>query len=79
MMDEKQLERIYNDFNKIVFNLSLHYVLNTEDAQDITQEVFVKVYQRFHQFNPQAASIKTWICQIAINQSLDFLKAKKNK
>lgn len=76
-MDEKHLESIYNNYNKIVFNLSLNYVLNTEDAQDITQEVFVKVYQRFHQYNPESASLKTWICQIAINQSLDFLKAKQ--
>lgn len=78
-MDEKHLQSIYNNYNKVVFNLSLNYVLNTEDAQDITQEVFVKVYQRYHQFNPGSASLKTWICQIAINQSLDFLKAKQTK
>ena len=57
--------------------MCLHYVLNPEDAQDITQEVFVKIYQRFHQYNPASASLKTWICQITINQSLDFLKSKK--
>ncbi len=59
--------------------MCLHYVLNPEDAQDITQEVFVKIYQRYHQYNPQSASLKTWICRIAINHCLDFLKAKKSK
>lgn len=77
MIDDKYFENIYNEYKNIVFNLCLHYALNTEDAQDITQEVFVKVYQRFHQYNAEAASLKTWICQIAINQSLDFLKSKK--
>ncbi len=77
MITAEQFEQLYNEHQKLVYNLCLHYVLNPEDAQDITQEVFVKLYQRFHQFNPQAASIKTWICQIAINQCLDFLKAKK--
>jgi len=76
-MDEKHFESIYNEYKKTVFNLSLHYLMNPEDAQDATQEVFVKVYQRFKQFNPDAASLKTWICRIAINQSLDFIKAKK--
>lgn len=59
--------------------MCLHYVLNPEDAQDITQEVFVKIYQRYHQYNPQSASLKTWIYRIAINHCLDFLKAKKSK
>jgi len=77
MMDEKHFESVYNIYKNTVFNLSLHYVLNAEDAQDITQEVFVKVYQRYQQFNPRTASLKTWICQIAINQSLDLLKAKQ--
>jgi len=77
MMDEKHFESIYNIYKNTVFNLSLHYVLNAEDAQDITQEVFVKVYQRYQQFNERNASLKTWICQIAINQSLDLLKAKQ--
>lgn len=77
MVDEKHFESIYNNYKNTVFNLSLHYVLNSEDAQDITQEVFVKIYQRYHQFSPQTASLKTWICQITINQSLDFLKAKQ--
>ncbi|MFZ1323217.1 MAG: RNA polymerase sigma factor [Ignavibacteria bacterium] len=77
MIDDKYFDNIYDQYKNIVFNLSLNYVLNVEEAQDITQEVFVKVYQRFHQYNPEKASLKTWVCQIAINQSLDFLKAKK--
>ena len=39
-------EQIYKDYKNLVYNLCLHYVLNPEDAQDITQEVFVKIYQR---------------------------------
>jgi len=79
MIDEAQFESIYNGHSKLVYNLCLQYVLNTEDARDITQEVFVKVYQRYHQYDPAAASLKTWIYRIAINQCLDFLKARKAK
>ena len=77
MIDNKYFEDIYEQYNNIVFNLCLNYVLHFEDAQDITQEVFLKVYKRYQQYNPEKASLKTWISQIAINQSLDFLKAKK--
>jgi RNA polymerase sigma-70 factor, ECF subfamily len=77
MINEQQFQSLYNQYKNLVYNLCLHYVLNAEDAQDITQEVFVKVYQRYHQYNIETASLKTWICRIAINHCLDFLKAKK--
>jgi RNA polymerase sigma-70 factor, ECF subfamily len=79
MANESHFETIYNEHKNLVYNMCLHYVLNAEDAQDITQEVFVKVYQRYHQYNEEAASLKTWICRIAINHCLDFLKSKKSK
>lgn len=79
MTNEAHFEAIYNEHKNIVFNMCLHYLLNPEDAADITQEVFVKVHQRYHQFDPKTASLKTWICRIAINHSLDFLKSKKTK
>jgi RNA polymerase sigma-70 factor, ECF subfamily len=79
MKNEPEFESVYNEHKNIVFNICLHYLLNREDAGDITAEVFVKVYQRYHQYNAGNASLKTWICRIAINQCLDFLKAKKTK
>lgn len=70
------LEEIYFEHHKMVFNLALQYVQNVEDAEEITQDVFVKVYNNLNSFKNQA-NIKTWIYRITINQSLDFIKAKK--
>jgi RNA polymerase sigma factor (sigma-70 family) len=71
--------QVYDSHCTMVYNLSLQYVQNTADAEDITQEVFVKVYQNLQLYNADMASLKTWICRITINQSLDFIKAKKAK
>ncbi|MFM9839816.1 MAG: RNA polymerase sigma factor [Cyclobacteriaceae bacterium] len=79
MKDEASFEFIFQEYKSLVFNVCLHYVLNREDAQDVAQEVFVKIYHHLHQYNTETASLKTWIYRIAINQSLDFLKAKKTK
>ncbi len=79
MTDEMQFESLYNEYKNLVYNMCLHYVLNAEDAQDVTQEVFVKVYQRYGRYDQSLSSLKTWICRIAINQSLDYLKSKKTK
>jgi RNA polymerase sigma factor (sigma-70 family) len=61
-----------------VFNTCLSYVLNTEDAEDITQEVFIEIYRSLDKFK-QEANISTWIYRITVNKSLDFLRRKKSK
>jgi RNA polymerase sigma-70 factor, ECF subfamily len=62
----------------MVYNLALNYVQNTEDAEDITQDVFVTVYQSLSSFQG-TSSMSTWIYRITINKSLDFLKARQRK
>lgn len=69
---------IYKEHKNLVYNLSLQYTQNMEEAEEITQDVFVTVHQKLHTFNNQS-SIKTWIYRITINKSLDHLKAKKRK
>ena len=66
---------MYSEHRTMVFNLALQYVQNIEDAEEITQDVFVKVFNNLHAYKKQA-SIKTWMYRIAINQSLDFIKLK---
>jgi RNA polymerase sigma-70 factor, ECF subfamily len=74
-----RFDNVYNDYSDMVYNIALNYTQNQREAEDITQEVFIKVYQNYSNFDESKASIKTWIYRIAINQSLDFLKAKKTK
>lgn len=62
----------------MVYNLVLQYVQNEEDAQEITQDVFVAIYHSLEKFRADS-KITTWIYKIAINKSLDFIKASKRK
>ncbi len=77
MVDHNEFKAIYNEYKNLVYNLALGYVQNASDAQDITQEVFVKIFQHVHRHDPQIASLKTWIYRIAINHSLDFIKSQR--
>ncbi|WP_462413579.1 sigma-70 family RNA polymerase sigma factor [Neobacillus sp. Marseille-QA0830] len=54
------------------------YVGNKELAQDLTQEIFVKCYQKLDQYN-QKSSLKTWVWRIAINHCKDYLKSWHNR
>ncbi|NOT36610.1 MAG: RNA polymerase sigma factor [Saprospiraceae bacterium] len=73
-----KLEEIYKLHSDLVYNLALHYSQNVEDAQEITQDVFVAAYQNLDSFRNDSA-ISTWLYRITINKSLDYLKSKKRK
>jgi len=79
MQNENQFKLIYDEYKQLVYNLALHYTQQVNDAQDITQEVFIKVYQHYEKHDPAMASMKTWIYRITINHCLDFLRTKKSK
>jgi len=77
-INENNFRQLFDTNNKKVFNISLNIVQNIEDAEDITQEVFIEVYRSFPEFN-EKSNASTWIYRIAVNKSLDFLRAKKRK
>ncbi len=63
-------ERVYWHVRKMV--------IDHEDADDITQEVFVKIWSKIDQFRGDS-SLFTWVYRIATNQCLNFLKKKKRR
>ena len=71
-------EDLYEQHKNRVYNLALHYTQNVEDAQEITQDVFVAAHQSLNSFK-ENAGISTWLYRIAVNKCLDFLKAKNRK
>lgn len=65
----------YNKYKILVYNVALNYTGNKEDAEEITQDVFVKIFKTRSSFNNKS-KIETWIYRITINASLDYLKSK---
>lgn len=74
--DEQSLELLIKQYLKPIYSFVSRYVGNGQEAEDITQEVFVRVWRNLKKFD-QNQSFKTWIFSIAKNASLDFLKKKK--
>ncbi len=78
MLSREQFQEIYKQYSRLVFNTALGYVQNREDAEEITQDVFVEVHSKWAQFEGRA-SVKTWLYRITINRSLDYLRFQKRK
>lgn len=69
---------IYDRHAAMVFNLCLNYLHSTHDAEEVTQDVFVKVHERLGQFRGEA-EVSTWIYRITVNACLDRLRARKRR
>jgi len=65
-------------FSEKIFNFSLNILQNTEDAEDITQEIFVTIYQSVSQFKGDS-KLSTWIYTIALNKCREHLRKKSRK
>ena len=61
-------DELVEEFQPLVYALSYRILNDAEDARDATQETFLKVYRHFARFRGEA-SLKTWVCRIAINQA----------
>ncbi|MFC1752786.1 RNA polymerase sigma factor [Thermoproteota archaeon] len=67
------LHSIYEITSKFVYNVILRMVKDRRDAEDLTHEVYLKIYEKRKKFRGDA-EITTWIYRIAVNMTLNFIK-----
>lgn len=73
---EESLEVLVRRYLKPIYGFVYRFVGNADDAEDVTQEVFVKTWQNLKKFK-RDKNFKTWVFSIARNAALDFLRKKK--
>ena len=77
--DIKAFEQLVFRYEKPIFGYILRFVSHKENAEDLTQETFIKIYRSLKTFDPEY-KFKTWLFTVATNTVYDWLrKAKKNK
>ena len=76
--DESSFRCLYEQTKSRVFTLALRYVRNTEDAEEITQDVFIDVFRSAQAFRGESG-VLTWLYRITVNKSLDFQKRQKRQ
>lgn len=76
-LENKQtLEDIYELYYRDVFHFSLYFTNNRQEAEDITQETFIKVMKSFHTIKDYS-KVKVWILSITKNLAIDLHRKKK--
>jgi RNA polymerase sigma factor (sigma-70 family) len=75
---EWAFEKLVHTYQDRVYNTALGFVQNVEDAEDLAQEVFIRVFRNIREFKA-ASTLGTWIYRITVTSSLDFLRKKKRQ
>ena len=76
--NEQAFTQLVEAYQHLVYNTVLGIVQHNEEAEDISQEVFIQVYQSIYDFRGEA-KLSTWIYRIAITKALDWERKKKSK
>lgn len=74
--DRKTIEYVYSSYYKLVKYKIYEIVRNNEDAEEITQDVFVKVFEKIDQYNTKNSFV-TWLIRISKNAAIDHLRKKR--
>jgi RNA polymerase sigma-70 factor (ECF subfamily) len=64
-------EEIVTAFSRRVFNLAYRFTSNVEAAEDLTQEVFIRVYRSLDQYDPRQGDLANWLMRLARNLIID--------
>lgn len=75
---EDAFRYLIESYGDRVYNTILSIIQNKEDAEDLTQEVFVEIYNSISKFKGES-QLYTWVYRIATTKALDLLRKRKAK
>jgi RNA polymerase sigma factor (sigma-70 family) len=76
--DPAAFKAFIKEHQERVYNIILNRVQNAEDAEEITQDVFIAVFNKPEAFRGES-TISTWLYRIAINKCIDHLRKKQSR
>lgn len=74
LLEEQAFQEVMHEHTNYLLRLAILYVKDWSAAEDIVQDVFLKYYQNYEQFE-ERSSLKTYLSKMTINKSKDYLKS----
>jgi RNA polymerase sigma factor (sigma-70 family) len=67
---------LYDNYSGALYNVILSVLQDKELANDVLQEVFIKIWKQVNQYNPEKGRLFTWLVNISRNAGIDTLRSK---
>jgi len=74
--EKKAFSELIKRYYEMVYAVSFGVINNREEAQDITQEIFIKLPDRLQRFEGRS-KFKTWLYRVTVNSTIDFVRKRK--
>ena len=75
--DRKAQEKLYKNYYRAMMTICLRYTKNDEDAVEVLNNGFFKVFKNIQRYDSMQSGLYTWIRTIVVNSCLDFIKQKQ--
>jgi RNA polymerase sigma-70 factor, ECF subfamily len=76
---EDALRELYRRYGRSAYSLARRIMRSDTDAEDVTQEVFVKIWQKALEYAPARGSVSTWLMTIAHHAAIDALRRRTSR
>ena len=73
--DPKALEGIYDRYARVVFSLFVRITRDQSVAEDLVQELFLRIWNRSREFDASKGSVAVWILSITRNMAIDYVRS----
>jgi RNA polymerase sigma-70 factor, ECF subfamily len=77
--DQAAWRELVSEHGRKVFNLAYRFVGRVDEAEDVTQEIFVKVYRSLHSFRPSDGSFPAWLMTVARHHAIDRYRRRRDE
>ena len=75
--DQEAFEQIFHSYKNLVYKTAFLMLNNNEDAEDVLQSVFIKVYKSLAAYDSSRGAFTTWLHRITINQCHNFKRKRR--
>jgi RNA polymerase sigma-70 factor (ECF subfamily) len=71
---EEALSELYDRYSRLVFSVAVHIVGHQAIAEEITLDIFTRVWQKAHTYRPERAKVSTWLTSMTRYRAIDQLR-----
>jgi RNA polymerase sigma-70 factor (ECF subfamily) len=74
---ENALGELYDRYNRLVYSVALNTLSDPSRADEVTQDVFLKIWQKAHTYSAEQGKVVTWLISIARHRSIDLYRQSR--
>lgn len=75
--DEAALRQVYDQYGSLVYSVAMRVTQDRCAAEDVAQQVFIRVWERPTTFDPERGSLRTWLATLAHSRAVDHVRREQ--